>query len=476
MINKRLKDFGHLVVIVLGLLSIVSSGGGCSSSGGSGSATCDGSHLNLCTASGTCTGAGGYWYNNTCNSSLKPIERVSVDSSGTEGNDRSEIPSISSDGRYVAFTSGADNLVAGDMNNTWDVFVRDTQTGTTTRVSVDNSGTEGNDDSDIPSISSDGRYVAFRSYAYNLVAGDTNNASDVFVHDRQTGTTTRVSVDSSGTEGNGDSGSPSISSDGRYVAFYSLANNLVAGDTNSYYDVFVHDMQTGTTTRVSVDSSGTEGKNGESFHPSISSDGRYVAFVSRADNLVAGDTNNTADIFVHDTQTGTTTRVSVDSSVAEGNGDSGDPSISSDGRYVAFTSRADNLVAGDTNYTWDVFVHDMQTGTTTRISVNSSGTQGNDISINSSLSSDGRYVAFYSFADNLVAGDTNQYYDVFVHDTQTGTTTRVSVDSSGTEGNNNSWIPVISSDGSYVAFDSFANNLVAGDTNNTQDVFRAPNR
>jgi len=239
-----------------------------------------------------------------------------------------------------------------------DVFVHDSVTGVTTRVSVDSSGNQGDSDSGGSSISSDGRYVAFNSYASNLVAGDTNGMPDVFVHDTVTGETTRVSVDSSGNQGNGHSYSPSISSDGRYVAFDSEATNLVAGDTNGWYDIFVHDTMTGETIRVSVGSSGNQG-NYISFSPSISSDGRFVAFQSLATNLVAGDTNGVWDVFVHGTVTGVTSRVSVGSSGNQGDGDSRFPSISSDGRYVAFDSLASNLVPGDIGVR-DVFVHDRQ--------------------------------------------------------------------------------------------------------------------
>ncbi|MEO8196181.1 MAG: hypothetical protein ABI689_05620, partial [Thermoanaerobaculia bacterium] len=262
-------------------------------------------------------------------------------SPSTEPGGGSSAPSTSADGRYIAFQSSAPNLVAGDTNNLDDIFVHDRQTGVTTRVSVDSAGAEGNSDSAAPSISGDSRYVAFSSAASNLVAGDTNGSEDVFVHDRLTGTTTRVSVDSAGAEGDSYSYEASISGDGRYVAFASTASNLVAGDTNSIDDIFVHDRQTGATTRVSVDSFGVEGGSG-STSASISGDGRYVAFASYASNLVAGDTNLNSDIFVHDRQTGTTTRVSVDSTGVEGDGYSSAPSISSDGIYVAFTSTSSN--------------------------------------------------------------------------------------------------------------------------------------
>ena len=260
------------------------------------------------------------------------------------------------------------------------------------------------------------------------------------MRDRNTGATERVSLDSTGTQGNSDSLSPSISADGRYVAFYSFASNLVTGDSNGASDIFVHDRNTGDTERVSVDSGGTQGNSG-SYGPSISSDGRYVAFHSFASNLVAGDSNGVVDIFVHDRNTGDTERVSLDSSGTQGNSGSANPSISSDGRYVAFYSFASNLVAGDTNGAYDIFVHDRNTGDTERVSVDSSGTQGNSDSANASISSDGRYVAFFSGASNLVTGDSNGFSDIFVHDRNSGDTERVSVDSSGTQGNSDSLHP-----------------------------------
>ncbi|MEN6642914.1 MAG: Ig-like domain-containing protein [Armatimonadia bacterium] len=244
----------------------------------------------------------------------------------------------------------------------------------------------------------------------------------MFVHDRTTGTTTRVSVATGGAQGDDKSFDSSISANGRYVAFYSRARNLVAGDTNCYPDVFVHDCTTGSTTRVSVATGGAQA-NGDSDRPSISADGRYVAFVSEASNLVAGDTGDFQDVFLHDRTTGTTTRVSVATGGAQANGHNFDPSISADGRYVAFSSWGSNLVAGDTNERDDVFVHDRTTGTTTRVSVATGGAQGDSTSGYPSISANGRYVAFESEASNLVAGDTNGTYDVFIRDTL-GVTTR----------------------------------------------------
>ena len=396
--------------------------------------------------------------------------RVSVASDGTQGNCGSALPSVSADRRYVAFESCATNLVGGDTNSSADIFAHDRQTGQTERVSVASNGTQGNDDSGVASISADGRYVAFESEASNLVSGDANGHWDVFVHDRQTGQTERVSVASNGTQGNGYSGWPSISTDGRYVAFVSVASNLVGGDTNNSMDIFVHDRQTGQTERVSVASNGTQG-NDTSTWPSISADGHYVAFDSVASNLVSGDTHGHWDVFVHDRQTGQTERVSVASNGTQGNGYSTSPSISTDGRYVAFESEASNLVSGDTNNSMDVFVHDRQTGQTERVSVASNGTQGNDHSGWPSISTDGYYVAFYSSANNLVSGDTNSIADLFIHDRITSQTTLVSVASDGTQGNDWSDLPSRPPDGCSVEFTSWASNLVTGDTNEVADVF-----
>jgi Tol biopolymer transport system component len=316
----------------------------------------------------------------------------------------------------VAFTSLASNIVPGDTNNSFDIFVRDRLTNTTTRLSVDSAGNQGNRSSVGASISADGRFVAFNSDASNIVPGDTNDETDIFVRDSLTNTTTRVSVDSAGNQGNGQSVGPSISSDGRFVAFISNASNLVPGDTNENTDIFVRDTLTNITTRVSVNSAGNQG-NGNSYNPSISADGRFVAFSSVASNIVPGDTNIRFDIFVRDTLTNTTTLVSVDSAGKPGNLQSGSPSISADGRFVAFTSEVSNLVPEDTNISRDIFVRDTLTNTTTLVSLDSAGNQGNSYSIFPSISADGRFVAFYSFASNLVPGDTNNTDDIFVVDT-----------------------------------------------------------
>jgi Tol biopolymer transport system component len=399
--------------------------------------------------------------------------RMSVDSSGVEANGDSWGAAISGDGRFVAFQSYSTNLVVNDTNGTWDVFVHDRTSGATDRASVDSFGNEGNASSYSagPSLSADGRFVAFGSIAWNLVFGDTNSVADVFVHDRSTGVTERVSVDSSGSEGNADSDVAKISADGRYVAFHSFASNLVAGDTNGTGDVFIHDRSNGVTERISVDSFGAEG-DALSLYPAISADGRFVAFQSDATNLVSGDSNALPDAFVHDRDTGATERISVDSFGLQANGASGAVAVSADGRIVAFVSDSSNLVAGDSNGSTDAFVHDRSAGATSRVSVDSSGGEGNARSVALAMSSDGRCVTFFSDASNLVPFDTNLAADVFVHDQLTGLTERVSVDSSGTEAIGSSAGALgMSADGGFVAFQCWASNLVGGDGNNACDVF-----
>jgi len=348
-------------------------------------------------------------------------------------------------------------------------------------VSTNSAGYIGDSHSIQPSISADGRYVAFSSDSIYLAAGDTNGITDIFVKDTQTGGTSRISTDSSGGQGNSSSNEPSISADGRYVAFSSGSSNLAAGDTNGTTDIFVKDTQTGGTTLISTDSAENIG-NSPSYEPSVSADGHYVAFSSNSSNLVAGDTNVTRDIFVKDTLTGSTTRISTNSSGGQGNRGGTDSSISADGRYVAFSSDSSNLVAGDTNGSMDIFVKNTLTGGTARISTDSNGAQQysrNDAVVQSfytapSISGDGRYVAFSSNYANLVSDDTNDDYDILVKDTQTGGIIRSSTAYGGDESNAGSNQASISADGQTVAFQSNASNLVWGDNNGSNDVFAAP--
>ncbi|HEV8112100.1 MAG TPA: hypothetical protein VGR31_04940 [Planctomycetota bacterium] len=396
--------------------------------------------------------------------------RVSVRTSGSQGSKASFNATISADGRYVAFGSDAKDLVSGDTNGNTDVFVRDLSAGTTTRISVAPNGTQGNGDSGNPRISPDGRFVAFVSDASNLVPGDTNGSNDIFVRDLSAGTTTRVSVDSGGVQGNGHSYAPCMSSDGRFVAFHSDASNLVLGDTNGALDVFVHDSTSGATFRASVDSAGVEG-NGFSVNPSISGDGRYIAFESLASNLVPGDTNKSVDVFVYDAVSSTIQCASISSLGTLGDGNSLEASISAEGRWVAFASAATNLIHGDSNAHDDIFVRDLAGGVTTRVSIGAAGVEADGNSTWPVISIDGRFVAFESHATNLVAADTNGTKDVFLHDRWVDATTRLSVDSSDVEGNGASLGVWITADGRKAVFESAATNLVAGDTNGCDDVF-----
>lgn len=346
--------------------------------------------------------------------------------------------------------------------------------GSTERVSLGAEG-EGNLASFKPSLSADGRYVAFWSEASNLVPGDTNELGDVFVRDRLTSRTERISVASDGAEVIGESWWPSMSDDGRFVAFVSDARALAPGDSNEVLDIFLHDRETGTTERVSVTSSGAE-PDGPSSYPWIAADGRSVAFSSLATNLVPGDTNGLEDVFVRDLNSGLVERVSIASDGTGGNNFSILPSSSGDGRYVAFESVASNLVPGDTNGKGDAFVHDRLTNMTERVSMATSGAESNHHSLHPAISADGRYVSFGSAGSNLVpnddnAGDHQSGIDVFVHDRETGETERVSVASDGSEGNSESTLSMISADGRYVAFQAFASDLVPDDTNGAVDVF-----
>jgi Tol biopolymer transport system component len=395
-----------------------------------------------------------------------------VSTAGTEGDGSSHtgLPqSVSAHGRFVAFESGASNLVPGDTNGVEDVFVRDRRSHTTSRVSVSSIAEQANGESFQPTISADGRLVAFTSLASDLVGGDTNGFGDVFVRDLRTHITRRVSVSTTGDQGDGDSWEPSISADGRLVAFTSWASDLVGGDTNGFGDVFVRNLRTQTTRRVSVSSAFVQG-NDVSKGPSMSADGRFVAFTSEAANLVPGDTNIASDVFVRDRRNRTTTRVSVSATGAQADYYSNEPAISGDGRFIAFASKASNLVSQPTGG-YHVFVRDRRNHSTALVSVGLTGTPGDQDSLGPSISADGRYVAFYSFASNLVGADKNTSYDVFVRDLLTHATSLASMDNGGAQGNADSGSASLSADGRYVAFSSYASNLVRGDTNDAYDVF-----
>jgi len=376
---------------------------------------------------------------------------------------------VSADGRFVAFNSSASNLVAADRNGVGDVFVRDRLAGTIERVSVSSAGTEADRTSSQPAVSADGRYVAFSSNATNLVDGDTNRMPDVFVRDRLTGVTERVSVASDGhqTEWLG-SAAPSISANGRFVAFESNASDLVPDDRNrradsgTAGDVFVRDRITGTTERVSLsDASGAEAR-GVSSGPSISRDGRFVAFSSDASNLVQADTNAAFDAFVRDRATGATERVSVDGAGLQADGPSVAGPISADGDVVAFSSGARNLVGADDPRGLQSFVRERSARMTARLPIDASADE--DV-LPQGLSGDGRIAALVR-RDHVALED----QDVYVYDRDSGRVSR----GSGAAGGELAGMPMaagVSADGRCVAFVASEPGLVPEDTNGVPDAF-----
>jgi Tol biopolymer transport system component len=394
--------------------------------------------------------------------------------SANEGTAQDSI-SLSADGRLVAFVSSSSSLVPGDANGARDVYVRDSSTGQTTLVSVGLGG-QANGASSNARISADGRFVVFTSQATNLVADDTNGVADVFVRDLTSGQTARVSVSASGQQGDGPSGeAPSdISADGGVVSFSSAASNLVAGDTNRIRDVFAAVRATGAVERVSVAGDGSEAAAGASDASAISADGRYVAFASTAPNLVAGDTNLAADVFVHDRQTGSTERASVSAAGEQAAGSSSlrPGGLSADGRLVAFETAAP-LAAGDTGGS-DVYLRDLSTATTERISVNPAGVGANANAGAAAISSDGRYVAFESSATNLDPADSGFDEDVFVRDRVAGATRLISTSGSAIQ---ISQTAAISGDARFIGFASTAPDLAAPDSaqgfGTGWDVFRS---
>ncbi len=399
--------------------------------------------------------------------------RVSLGNGNVEGDSSASSPDgISDNGRFVAFGSDASNLNASDANGESDVFLRDRRRKTTTIMSHTSTGASGNGSSQDANISGNGRFTVYESAATNLIGTDANGTTqDIFVTDRNTGAVSLVSQATGGTQSNGPSFDPSISRTGRYVAFISFGTNLVSGDTNGTVDVFVRDLKIGTTTLVSSDSAGVLG-NSFSLGPYISSNGKFVAFWSAATNLVTGDTNVAPDTFVKRLSTGATTRVSVTSNGAQADSGSADPSITRDGRFVVFESDATNLVAGDTNGTDDVFLHDAHTGKTTRISVSSSEAQATGgESEDPVIAANGRFVVYTSAASNLVNNDTSGAEDIFIRDRKLGRTSRISKSTNGTQANGDSFDPVVTANGRFVAFASEAMNLVPNDTNGADDVF-----
>ena len=401
------------------------------------------------------------------------ITRVNVSTQGQHGVGYSFSPSISGDGRYIAFNSNSGTLVANDTLFGNDAFVRDTLLGITTLVSTSSAGVQANSFTGQVEISADGKSVAFESLATNLVAGDSNGVYDIYVKSLTDGTLVRASTTTTGVGATGGaSTNPSLSADGKMVVFTSSATNLATGDSNGVGDIFVKNLFTGELTLVSANSSGTIG-NGASDFASISADGRYVSFTSSATNLVSGDTNGVDDVFRKDLQTGEIIRVSTSATGVQGNSTSStsSSSISADGRYVAFISTSSNFTSTDSNPSADAFVKDLVTGEITNVHNNADGVQGIGAVAEVNISADGRFVAIESSAANMDTGDSNGTFDIFRKDRQSGTLTRVSVSTSGAISNGYNRRSSMSADGRYIAFDTLATNLISASTNGPQDVF-----
>ncbi len=402
------------------------------------------------------------------------VDLVSSTSSDEAGDFRSHQPFLSPDGRYVSFASQAFNLAPGDDNNMSDVFVKDRLTRKLTLVSTNAAGVIGNRYSaGTAPITADGRQIVFQSWANNLVGNDINNNDDIYHKDLLTGVPTPVSVTTTGVFPNRPAYSPSMSADARYVTFYTAANDLGAGDTNALDDVYLKDRQSGAVTRVSVGPTGALATGGASTIPSISPNGRFIAYQSSATNLVPGDVNGVSDVIVRDLVTNTNLRASAIDVGARSDGASNDAAISSDGRFVVYASVGSTILSGDTNTVSDVFLHDLSNATTLRASMSTAGIEGNAASDAATINADGTWIAFRSSASNLVAGDSNARSDVFIRERATGIVSRVSTSSAGAQTSSGQALgPVsISASGLLVVFRATDTDLVTGDSNAQEDVF-----
>lgn len=410
------------------------------------------------------------------------VERVSLADDEQQADADSYQAVVSDDGTIVAFRSNASNLVAGDTNQWSDIFVRDLGAGTTVIASRQPDGSESVNFSQRPSLSGDGRYVVFETPYENATILSTG------LYDRMLGTN-RYLLFLQNSAGNpsfprqarlepvlsGDGTILSLRSRGEFQSVSPPAAAPPDDDNNLAHDVFVYAWTASPVEPIQRVSRLTDGSelDADSRQPSLSHDGRYVAFMTYSD-LLAADTNSRPDIVWKDRQSGALELISAAPGGTAGNGASFNPAISADGSVIAFRSAASDLVAGDQNGRWDIFVRDRVAGTTQRVSVHSDGGEANHNSLEASMSDDGRFVAFRSMASNLVDGDTNERADIFVHDRATGQTVRAGQPAVG-ESDGHSAAPAISGNGAWIVFESGATNLVAGDDNGASDIFRAPN-
>ena len=398
------------------------------------------------------------------------VQLVSKSAHGAASNGPSYASAMTPDGRYVAFVSAGSNLVNDDTNGAPDAFVADRTSGLVERVDLTTDGREsaGVANTNV-GISADGRFVTFASSASDLVTDDSNGLQDVFVFDREARSTARLSTGLAGIGANGPSSHPTISGDGRFVAFFSTASNLVIGDNNAAPDLFLFDRDAGTIARIDLGLTQTDSL--PLSPPAVNADGSYVAFASPGSSVVSGDTNAREDLFVYRPAQNDVTRVSVGADGIQGDGESTAPQLSADGQRVVFASDASNLVPQDTNGVTDVFVHDLQTLVTTRVSGGLEGAQPNGRSDGPRISADGNFVAFRSDATNLVARDTNALGDVFVQSRDVGTPPRmVTSNEASVSADGPSIASGLSTDGRFVLLLSEAQNLVSGDSNRSSDL------
>lgn len=401
---------------------------------------------------------------------LQAMERASVSNTQAQANGNSYMVGSSPDGRYVVFDSMASNLVPGDNNGQRDVFIRDRSLGTIERVSVGPAGIESPYLNRAPSVSADGRYVSFETKG-PLLSGSSVGIFQIYRRDRVNGVTELVSASSSGLAGNSFSSRSSISADGRYVLFYSRANNLVVGDNNGVQDIFLKDMQTGALETISLGASGVRG-NDHSFEAAMSSDARFISFTSMATNLTGSTIPRQRHVYLRDRQTSTTRLLSRSATGSLANQPAYSPTLSDDGRYVVYYSKASNLTAGTGGSILQIIQHDTQSGDTVLLSRDAAGIEGDDLSYSPSISADGRFVAYTSFAKNLVDVDNNGVSDVLLWDRQNNETTIISQSESGQLGNGAAiGTPALSRSGNSIAFSTYADNLIESDTNNVADIF-----
>lgn len=402
-----------------------------------------------------------------------PLQIAGTHADGHQTDGHGNNPSVSADGRYVVFDSNADLLGDGGSGGISQVYVRDLVTNEVSLVSSAANGTPASLGASNGVVAGNGRYVLFVSDSPDLVPGDTNGGQDLFLKDLETGSISRVNTRSNGGQSAWDGSTPfdaSITPDGRYVVFSSAASNLVSGDTNGVSDIFLKDTLTGTLTRISTSSSGKQANGGwggsdGSLDAQISADGRFVVFTSGATNLDGQDSDGYIDIYVKNLQTGEITCVSHDAAGNSQPYDSLNPSISADGRYVAFESASTLLNDGQDGW-GSVYVRDLQTGTLSRVT----GASGSVDVQTISLSADGRYVVFAS-NESLDAADTNGHQDIYVKDMQTGQVALVSQAADGSASDDRNLMARISQDGSTIVFRADGSNLVDGDDNGTADVF-----